>query len=55
MLQLIGDALGHTSTEVIDRLKEKVEQHRAGAEPNDDLTLMCINFTATAILSAETK
>ena len=55
MLELIGDASGLTSTEVIDRLKEKVEQHRVGAEPNDDLTLMCINFTATAILSAETK
>ncbi len=23
-------------------LKEAVEQHRAGAEPNDDLTLMCL-------------
>ena len=48
MLELMSDASGLTSTEVIDRLKAAVEKHRAGAEPNDDLTLMCINFTATA-------
>ena len=29
---------------VIDMLKEAVEEHRAGAEANDDLTLMCIRL-----------
>ena len=33
-----------TSRQVIDMLKEAVEQHRAGAEPNDDLTLMCLKL-----------
>ena len=33
-----------TSHQVIDKLKEAVEQHRAGAEPNDDLTLMCLKL-----------
>ena len=28
-----------------DRLREAVEQHRAGAEPNDDLTLMCLKLS----------
>ena len=33
-----------TSREVIDKLKAAVEEHRAGADPNDDLTLMCITL-----------
>jgi len=44
MLELMIDTSGLTSSEVIDHLKAAVEQHRAGAEPNDDLTLMCITF-----------
>ena len=27
-----------------DMLKEAVEQHRAGADPNDDLTLLCLRL-----------
>lgn len=40
----MADAQNLSSREVIDRLKTAVEQHRAGAEPNDDLTLMCIKY-----------
>ena len=43
LLELMADASSLDSRQVIDMLKEAVEQHRAGAEPNDDLTLMCIN------------
>ena len=33
-----------TSHQVIDKLKVAVEQHRNGAEPNDDLTMMYISI-----------
>ena len=33
-----------TSVEVINMLKAAVEKHRDGAEPNDDLTLMCLRI-----------
>ena len=40
----MADVQNLSSREVIDKLKAAVEQHRAGAEPNDDLTLMCITL-----------
>ena len=35
---------GHfaNSRQVIERLNEEVEKHRAGADPNDDLTMFCL-------------
>ena len=44
LLELMADTKSLSSREVIDKLKAAVEQHRAGADPNDDLTLMCIRF-----------
>ncbi len=44
LLELMADASSLDSRQVIDMLKEAVEQHRAGAESNDDLTLMCISL-----------
>ena len=44
LLELMADTKSLSSREVIDKLKSAVEEHRAGAEPNDDLTLMCIRF-----------
>ena len=45
-LHLLLGILRHTqfdtAQQVIDTLKAEVEQHRDGAEPNDDLTMMCI-------------
>ena len=44
----LPDILQHTDFEsahqVIDMLAAEVEKHRAGAEPNDDLTMMCIRI-----------
>jgi serine phosphatase RsbU (regulator of sigma subunit) len=34
----------NSSQQVIDSMNNKVEQHRAGSEPNDDLTMMCLNL-----------
>jgi sigma-B regulation protein RsbU (phosphoserine phosphatase) len=44
LLELMADTASLTSRQVIDMLKEAVEEHRAGAEANDDLTLMCIRL-----------
>ena len=33
-----------TARQVIDILKAEVERHRDGAEPNDDLTMMCVRI-----------
>ena len=33
-----------SSHQVINSLKNHVDLHRAGAEPNDDLTMMCLNL-----------
>ena len=44
LLELMADTQSLDSHQVIDMLRSAVEEHRAGAEPNDDLTLMCIRF-----------
>jgi sigma-B regulation protein RsbU (phosphoserine phosphatase) len=44
LLELMADTKSLTSHQVIDMLKSAVEEHRNGAEPNDDLTLMCITL-----------
>ena len=44
LLDLMAASASLDSHQVIEKLKASVEQHRAGAEPNDDLTLMCIKI-----------
>ena len=44
MVELMTSAKDLDSHQVIDMLKEAVERHRDGAEPNDDLTLMSIRL-----------
>jgi serine phosphatase RsbU (regulator of sigma subunit) len=43
------DVLRHThfdtARQVIETLQADVERHRDGAEPNDDLTMMCIRVS----------
>ena len=46
ILELMADTAQLSPQEVVDMLKEKVEAHRSGAEPNDDLTLMCLKILA---------
>ena len=41
----MSTAASQTSKEVIKMLTEAVNQFRDGAEPNDDLTLMCLHIT----------
>ncbi len=42
LLQLLSTEPFQDSHHTIDMLKAAVAQHRKGAEPNDDLTMMCI-------------
>ena len=44
LLELMADTSRLDSHQVIDMLKSAVEQHRNGAEPNDDLTMLAIHY-----------
>ena len=44
VLELMADTASLSSKEVVNMLKAAVESHRAGASPNDDLTLMCLKI-----------
>ena len=35
-----------SAQQVVDTLRQEVEAHRNGAEPNDDLTMMCLKVTS---------
>ena len=48
LIELMADAVRLDSHEVIDMLTKAVEHHRSGAEPSDDLTLMCITLKHVA-------
>ena len=41
---LLSGYRGHTACQVVEMLKEAVEKHRDGADPNDDLTLLCLKL-----------
>jgi sigma-B regulation protein RsbU (phosphoserine phosphatase) len=47
LLALMATSTNMTSCQVIDMLKEAVEQHRNGAAPNDDLTLLCLSLATS--------
>ncbi len=45
LLDILRHAHFDSAQQVIDTLKAEVERHRDGADPNDDLTMMCIRIT----------
>ena len=45
LVELTTGKQGLSSKEMIALLQNAVEQHREGATPNDDLTLMCLKLT----------
>ena len=45
LLELMAGMQSLSARQVIEGLCEAVAQHRAGADPNDDLTLMCLKLT----------
>ena len=42
LLEILRGTTFESAQQVIDVLKAEVEQHRHGAEPNDDLTMLCM-------------
>jgi sigma-B regulation protein RsbU (phosphoserine phosphatase) len=46
LLRILRNEHFDSSRGVIDTLAAEVEKHRDGAEPNDDLTMLCIRVTA---------
>ena len=42
LLTILRNTHFDNARQVIESLQAEVEQHRNGAEPNDDLTMMCI-------------
>ena len=42
LLSILRNTRFESSQQVIETLADEVEKHRNGAEPNDDLTMMCI-------------
>ena len=45
LLAILRDTQFDSAQQVIDTLGAKVEEHRNGAEPNDDLTMLCLRVS----------
>ena len=44
LLEILRTTPFDTAQGMIDALRAEVEKHRNGAEPNDDLTMMCVKI-----------
>ena len=44
LLEILRHTQYSSSRQVIETLSAEVEAHRNGAEPNDDLTMMCLSL-----------
>jgi serine phosphatase RsbU (regulator of sigma subunit) len=42
LLSILRNTHFNSSKQIVEALAEEAEKHRNGAEPNDDLTMMCI-------------
>ena len=42
LLEILENTPFESSQQTVEMLREAVEQHRDGAEPNDDLTMLCV-------------
>jgi serine phosphatase RsbU (regulator of sigma subunit) len=45
LLHMLRDTRYENARQVIETLAEKVAQHRGDAEPNDDLTMLCLRIS----------
>ena len=46
LLDILRKTNFSSAQQVVDTLRQEVEAHRNGAEPNDDLTMMCLKVTS---------
>ena len=44
LLSILRDTHFETAQQVVETLAAEVEKHRDGADPNDDLTMMCLRM-----------
>ena len=44
LLHILQHTHFDNAKQVIDHLKAEVEKHRDGADPNDDLTMLCLKI-----------
>ena len=44
LLNILRNTIFDTAQQVVENLKSQVDTHRRGAEPNDDLTMLCIHI-----------
>ena len=44
LLDILRTSRSENAQQLVEMLAAEVEQHRDGAEPNDDLTMMCIRI-----------
>ena len=47
LLDILGNTHFGSARQVVETLKTEVDAHRAGAEPNDDLSMFCLNCQLT--------
>ena len=45
LLEILQTTPFQSSEKTVEMLREEVERHRDGAEPNDDLTMLCVKVT----------
>lgn len=45
MLEVLREMHFSNAMQIVETLKRLVEEHRAGADPNDDLTMMCLKIS----------
>jgi serine phosphatase RsbU (regulator of sigma subunit) len=53
LLSILRNTHFESSRQVVETIAAEVESHRNGAEPNDDLTMMCIRFTGVTVSAAD--
>ena len=44
LLEILRNTRFNSAQQIIESLSTEVESHRQGAEPNDDLTMMCLQI-----------
>lgn len=42
LMRILQETRFVSSRQIIDTMKQEVDRHRDGAEPNDDLTMLCL-------------
>ena len=55
LLDILANVPFVSSQQTIEMLRDEVEKHRDGAEPNDDLTMLCVKVMKTTDNQSETS